>query len=499
MKNLNFIIKEKKTILLISFLFFAISLLSLVSFYSPLLNSLVFFIIVLLTIFLAFYNFHWALYLVLGELFLNSMGYIFYIESAGFKISIRMALWAIVLFVFLIKITASFIKNRYNFFKKISAFPEAKTLLYLTIFIIWALIWGLINNNPGDVFSDFNSWLYWLLFFPLYYISLSKDSNIFWKNIVKIFLASIIFLAFESLLLLFLFSHNIPLISDIYSWFRMYYLGEITDMGDGFYRIFFQSQIYVLLGFLILSVYQPFIKKRREALFLLIILSLLAFSLISSFSRSFWLAGILAFLSLSLFFFFKLGFKKSFTYFSFILTSLTIGFFLILALVNLPLPDSEAKFNFQSLSNRADTKTEEAALSSRWSLLPVMGEDIKNNLFLGRGFGARLEYRSSDPRVLEKNSQGVYSTYTFEWGWLDIYLKLGLLGFLFYLYLIFRILKYSLNTFFEKLNPLYLSLSISLIALCTVHFFTPYLNHPLGIGFLILTILLLYKNKERKC
>ncbi len=499
MKNFNFIIKKRKSILLISFLFLAISLISLVSFYSPFLNSLLFLIIVLLAIFLAFYRFHWSLYLVLGELFLNSMGYIFYLESWGLKISIRMALWAIVISVFIIKISLSFIKNRSNFFKELFNFPEAKNLLYLALFIVWALAWGLINNSPMDAFSDFSSWLYWLLFFPLYYVSCSKESDIFWRNVVYIFLASIIFLSFKSLLLLFLFSHNIPLIADIYSWIRMYYLGEITDMGDGFYRIFLQSQVYVLLGFIILSLYRPFIRKRKEIIYLLITLSLLASSLISGFSRSFWLATLSILLILSIFFFIKLGFKKSIIYLSFSLASLVIGFSLILGVVNLPLPDSEARFNLGSLSDRADIKTEEAALSSRWSLLSVMGEDIRENVFLGRGFGARLEYESSDPRALERDPEGIHSTYRFEWGWLDIYLKLGLLGFLFYIYLIFRILKHSLNNFLKQSEPIYLALSASIIALSVVHFFTPYLNHPLGIGFLILAILLLYKTKANKC
>jgi hypothetical protein len=499
MKNFNFTIKEKKSILLISFLFLAISLLSLVSFYFSLLNSLVFFAISLLAIFLVFYRFHWALYLVLGELFLNSMGYIFYLENSGLKISIRIALWLIIILAFVIKISISFIKNRANFLKDFLNFPEAKNLLYLALFIVWALIWGLFNNSPMDVFSDFSSWLYLLLFFPLYYVSCFKESDVFWKNVTYIFLASIIFLSFKSLILLFLFSHNIPLIPDIYSWIRMYYLGEITDMGDGFYRIFLQSQIYVLLGFIILSLYRPFIEKRKEIIYLLIVLSLLASSLISGFSRSFWLAGLVMIVLLTFFLFFKLGIKKSFLYLSFILASLAIGFSLVLGVVNLPLPDSEARFNLGSLSDRADIKTEEAALSSRWSLLSVMGEDIKRNMFLGRGFGARLEYKSSDPRALERDPEGIHSTYRFEWGWLDIYLKLGLLGFLFYVYLLFRVLRHSLISFLDQFNPIYLALSASIITLSAVHFFTPYLNHPLGIGFLILAILLLYKTKENKC
>ena len=110
---------------------------------------------------------------------------------------------------------------------------------------------------------------------------------------------------------------------------------------------------------------------------------------------------------------------------------------------------------------------------------------------MGQGFGATVTYRTNDPRALASSPNGLYTTYTFEWGWFDIWLKLGLLGLLAYLGLIFKIIKDGLkiNSYFS------LSLVTGLLVLITVNIFSPYVNHPLGIGYIILTIAMMDQKK----
>ena len=55
---------------------------------------------------------------------------------------------------------------------------------------------------------------------------------------------------------------------------------------------------------------------------------------------------------------------------------------------------------------------------------------------MGRGFGATVTYQTRDPRILADNGSGEYTTYAFEWGWLDIWLKLGIFGLAAYFLLI---------------------------------------------------------------
>ncbi|MFA7050181.1 MAG: hypothetical protein WC164_03705, partial [Patescibacteria group bacterium] len=137
---------------------------------------------------------------------------------------------------------------------------------------------------------------------------------------------------------------------------------------------------------------------------------------------------------------------------------------------------------------------------SRWALLDAMKVEIQSNFILGKGFGARIEYISSDPRVLQSSPDGKYSTYAFEWGWLDILLKMGVLGFAIYSWLILLFLKKNLITFYSSSDYLYLIIISSLLSLSAINFFTPYLNHPLGISLLILLILFFdyYKNQNDK-
>ena len=63
-----------------------------------------------------------------------------------------------------------------------------------------------------------------------------------------------------------------------------------------------------------------------------------------------------------------------------------------------------------------------------------------------------------------------------------------------YLYLIFRILKQGWES---RSNDYVFGGLLALIALAIVHFFTPYLNHPLGIAYIILAAIL-FNNFRKK-
>ena len=75
-----------------------------------------------------------------------------------------------------------------------------------------------------------------------------------WKKIknevVQIFTVAVFWISFKTLALLFVFSHKIVFINSyIYDWVRNSGVGEITQMSGGFYRIFFQSHVFVLTAF----------------------------------------------------------------------------------------------------------------------------------------------------------------------------------------------------------------------------------------------------------
>ena len=167
---------------------------------------------------------------------------------------------------------------------------------------------------------------------------------------------------------------------------------------------------------------------------------------------------------------------------------------LIVIIVKFPYPDPEAGLSAAALAARLDLNSNEAALASRWSLLPNLWQAIKQAPITGQGFGATVGYYSQDPRILAQHPDGWYTSYAFEWAYLDTWLKLGFLGLLAYLgwlfYLFFRLWQQGQAPDGEK----YRALAISLLFLMIVNIFTPYLNHPLGLGFLLFSSCFIRKN-----
>jgi len=172
--------------------------------------------------------------------------------------------------------------------------------------------------------------------------------------------------------------------------------------------------------------------------------------------------------------------------------AITVSFFLLFSISLIPIPSSEGAFTIDSLTDRVKDIQDEAAAASRWNLLPVLATVIAHQPLLGYGFGKTVTYVSHDPRVLLAHTSGEYVTYAFEWGYLDMMVKLGLLGLLVYLCMIRELFFQGLSALkrntHERGTDTYALISgliFGIGALLVIHMFTPYLNHPLGIGLII--------------
>ena len=175
------------------------------------------------------------------------------------------------------------------------------------------------------------------------------------------------------------------------------------------------------------------------------------------------------------------GFKKASQLFlKYILTGL-ISFLIIYLIAVFPYPKTGV-FNADFLNRISNGG--ESAISSRWSLMPALFKEINKEPFFGQGYGATVTYKSRDPRILQNNPGGIYTTYAFEWGYLDLWLKIGFFGLLSYFVLLFVLIKYSLSK--NNINYLNLGFGMGLVFIILTHIFTPYLNHPLGFGFLMI-------------
>jgi hypothetical protein len=481
--------------------------LSFLGYLLPAANGLIFWLIAAVSLGLAIWRLECAVWLVLVELLVGSKGYLFFSDVFGARISIRIALWSIVMLVWLITTLASLIREK-NFVFKTKNFisslktGERRSLTLLALFILWAFINGLVisHNGSTDTFLDFNGWLFFLLIFPAASV-LRKRENL--ENLMPLLAAAAIWLAIKTFFLAFIFSHYTmdTAAFRLYRWVRVSGVGEITQVKGGFFRIFFQSQIYTLISFFLLCatltklvIGTKFSLLWHEKKFWLILCGLSVFLavVLFSMSRSFWL-GLLAGLLLLLPYIYleakKLGqnFLKKLSAVVFVFfTALIFSVAIVVGTVTFPVPPAIGGFDTDSLLNsRFDS--DEAAVVSRWELLPKLWQKITASPILGFGFGTNLTYKSSDPRQLLSPNKGIFTTYTFEWGWLDVWLKLGFFGCAVYLLLLYQLAKNTLrNQAVAELSvfPAY-GLFIALIALTVINFFTPYLNHPLGIGYLI--------------
>jgi hypothetical protein len=477
----------------------------------------VFVLIVLLTLILSLKNLKYGVWIILLELFIGSQGYLLHIDIGSIKISLRIALWLIVLSVWLKYFIFSWLgkhSQQKSIFLSYKFLTLANTGYFLLLFFFIAvgdLIGYLHGNDWQNIFFDANSWLYFLLIFPFFEVFFNPffaGENPF-MPIWRLLAVGTTWICLKTFLLFFFFTHAFPdssifhwlITHELYQWTRDTLIGEITLMSSGFIRIFIQSQIYVLIAFFIglfaVNNYWADIKKSRRAIILLLITgTFMIGTLIISFSRSFWIG---AAVGLILYFWVLLrnrGWQRMLHVSLLLIASLILGIGLIFGVARFPIPKPSVDFDIaQALTDRAGKTSNEAAISSRYSLLPLLWKEITNSPVLGEGFGTTITYNASDPRILAQNSQGTYTTYAFEWGWLDIWLKIGFLGLLAYLLLFGKIIKDAI----KKDTWLAWGLGSGLLIIAAVSFFSPYTNHPLGIGYLLLAAAAIYHIKNGAC
>ncbi|MEI6378534.1 MAG: O-antigen ligase family protein [Candidatus Falkowbacteria bacterium] len=412
------------------------------------------------------------------ELILNGKGYLFAINLHGFHLSLRIALWAVVMVV-----SAICLINKRNWQELAGLWRKKQfwPIMAIAVLVIWGIAQGFINHHDfGNLFFDANNWIFGLTILPV----------LFWRKAPKysapILLAALSALSVITIWLLYAFSHDFGGANYVtYAWVRDSGLGEITLMPAGFYRIFIQSQLYLLPLFF--GAFLFWGRARRTQWLALSAATLALAPMVISLSRSFWVGLAIGWVAWVLLAYYKQrqSAKEIIVQIGLMLAALVISVVLLVTAVKLPWPQAQSDVSARMLAERATAINSEAGASSRWALLPKLWQAINRQPLIGQGFGATVTYHSSDPRVLESNPNGDYTTYAFEWGWLELWLKMGIGA-----VLAFVALFYSLSRGLIKQNTsLSLSLAVAIICLAAVNVFSPYLNHPLGLGLIMLAVL----------
>lgn len=447
------------------------------------------------TVILSCYKLEWGLAVAFLELFVGGHGHLIDVDVRGFLVSIREVIFAAVMLAWLMLL---FWKRQKPEFVSRRDLPFA--LLALAVLI--AAVKGLSTNELGAAFDDLNGYLTLAYFFPI--ISLRWEAaqrRLFLQTLA----VAAIWISATTLLYLYAFTHLPGLAShELYTFVRDARLAEVTLQTTGpvvdylgnspwYFRVFQQAQaIVVAFELLLITATLALWREQRAqmpsivaALHLLMISTILA-----SLSRSFWIGSIAGFATI-------LGLvcltrpvittliKRHFQ-----LAGLSLAAaFILFVIIAIPIP-TRPDLTESSFYKGSDEHTREVAVSSRWNLLPPMLAEIWHDPIFGSGFGETVTFISDDPRLRDMNISGEVTTYRFEWGYHDIWLKMGLPGLLSFSWLLITVLAAGLESVRRRDEHVWIVIGLvaGVMMIFVTHIFSPYLNHPIGLGLIMFSL-----------
>ncbi len=444
-------------------------------------------ILILAALLISLRKLEYGLYFAFLELFITSHGHLITVEVFSFPLSLRMAIFIGVMLAWLLTVILRSERAsdegspRFNIHDQ-----RLKWYLPLFLAILIGAISGIISNDLTSVFQDGNGYLFILYLLPV--LSVQWDNKKL-NNLLQILTAGVVWTIFVTYILLYIFSHfGTSILSVVYLFVRDSRVAEVTRMIGDFHRVFLQSHFFVVIfGFILSSQFlvgQKFCSRWMDYLLFGSVIAIFILSL----SRSFWVGAFVAVLAFLLFAFKtnRLSKKEIFSYFSkHVLASIT-AVVIICFVVLVPIPSQ--KIDSGALSDLFKDRAQgmdDAGISSRWKLLTPMLDLVKERPIFGNGFGQTVTFENDDPRARSISPDGTWTTFAMEWGWVELWLKMGILGPLAFLYLFYHLFKQLSYYFWTERSWIGLSLIASLTFLYATHTFSPYLNHPIGLGFLL--------------
>lgn len=465
------------------------------------LEAILLLLVAISVVIIARYSLRNGLLIAFAEIFVGGHGHLLDFNLLGFSFSLRMAIFVAIMAVWVIF-------NGKRFFEEYR-FEALRDLSWILLAVVVALgfIIGLANNGFTASFDDMNGYV--TLFYILPILSLVWDNKAR-QYVLHVLSGCIIWLTASTIFLAYIFSHvNGKALHVLYAFVRDSRLAEITlqvidnkgsllevyatglnliQLQEYWYRIFMPAQFFVVIGMVLIIASALFMwRASKMPIWIYYVSTLLMMAIFLSFSRSFLLGLMMA--SIFLFVISWFSGKKKFIsipkrVFGLMLSGV-ISVVCIWSIIKIEIPArpdlTEAIF-FQTSAQTGRTE----AVTSRWNLLTPMMESIYRSPILGSGFGTSITYISDDPRLRAEDATGTYTTYRFEWGYHDIWLKMGLFGLIAWvcIFISFAIAAcYTIKTHGHAW--LISGLFAGVIALFIIHIFSPFLNHPIGIGYLL--------------
>lgn len=392
--------------------------------------------------------------------------------------------------------------------------------LALVVAVGYGVVRGVtLGNALPALIDDANSFLILGYLFPFASVVWSQEHR---RLFLTTFFTGVLWVSLFTFALTFVFTHISPArIWDLYVLVRDTRMFEVTLLsspawfanslfhGDWYFRVFSQAQIFAPLYLLLLTSCFFFLrtgkKEERVPFWFWAWYVCLFGAFLQSLSRSF-LVGFVAG-AFTLFGFWLLGGRESWRMWGSIakkkvglVLSLFVALGFLWTLISFPVPQRPDLGSSPFYRGDHDD-TRALAVSSRWNMLNPLFTAIAVSPTFGLGFGKELTYISDDPRIREiTGGTGEIATYRFEWGFLDAWLKMGILGIAAYAWIFTALLGQVLKNIrahgfwsWSSLRAHWLEIGLvsGVVLLFAAHVFTPYLNHPIGLFYLLLVAFLL--------
>jgi hypothetical protein len=259
------------------------------------------------------------------------------------------------------------------------------------------------------------------------------------------------------------------------------------------YRVFEQTQYFAIMFILAMLPFVFLKQSKKDRLYAILALSSVGSIVLLSMSRSFWLGLILT----GIVFVLILLSRKETRFTEWkngFLTLLASGIgslVLIVCVLLFPFPHGQVSgWGFSNMFSSRATDSD-VAITSRWNLLPAMMKQIEKNPILGSGFGKTVTFKTDDPRARAIYPDGTWTTYSMEWGWHELWLKMGILGPIAFMLLFAWMLFCARALFSTEHSSIGMWCVLAIVFLMTTHVFSPYLNHPIGLGTILFLLIFL--------
>lgn len=489
-------------------------LLSFSGFLWPWLSTTMFFVTVAVAVALAVWRPGAAMLLLLAELFVGSQGgYLFAYGTpdSGLQISLRIGLFLAVMGVWTARQAVASVTRdagkraaTFAWWRRLRDYGLLWPYIALLAVVVTGVVRGVVlGNGFVNVFFDGNAYAFLALLPPMVD---AAGTSVFRRNLVPLFLAAFASSVLKALVILYLFSHRIyDVASVVYVWVRDTRVGEITVQIGDFHRVFFQAHVFAIMalfGAIMVVMYAPKLRASFDAKVAALFIAATFGMVVLGLSRSFLFGGFIGAFTLAVLLVRSRARAKMYGRLCTTgLLGLIAGIVLVIGTYSIPFPDRTRDVQFASfLSGRALSVAGEAAANSRWNLLPILNAAAMAHPWFGSGLGKTVTYITEDPRLLADLPTGEYTTFAFEWGYHDLWLKFGFAGlavWAWFLWALLRppwkrfaalsasgVLREPSNAPATREGVMLAGAICGVIALLATHMFSPYLNHPLGIGLL---------------